>query len=192
MGWSIWLGINSITFSPYISLACIIFTQPRAVRVGNFETCPWVKCRRCSQGSNALHWAVDSEILCYVLCNYMVESFVADEKVKLLYLFRVDFCSNVVSFCRVFMKSLTKHLLVLIVQTDVKISFLWCRTGWSGFRYSSCYVLINTYSSLQKHAEIYISCIFFLFLQVSIPPLYSEVTVLLFTTCFQLFTGQDL
>ena len=58
MGWSIWLGINSITFSPYISLACIIFTQPRAVRVGNFETCPWVKCRRCSQGSNASHWAV--------------------------------------------------------------------------------------------------------------------------------------
>ena len=192
MGWSIWLGINSITFSPYISLACIIFTQPRAVRVGNFETCPWVKCRRCSQGSNALHWAVDSEILCYVLCNYMVESFVADEKVKLLYLFRVDFCSNVVSFCRVFMKSLTKHSLVLIVQTNVKISFLWCRTGWSRFRYSSRYILINTYS-LWKSMLNYIFHIhlFFCSCKFQFPP-YSEVTALLFITCFQLFTAQDL
>jgi len=65
------------------------------------------------------------------------------------------------------MTLLTKHLLVLMVQRNVKILALWCRFGWSGFRCCSCYRLITTHSDLEKHAELDISCALIHFLLAS-------------------------
>jgi len=150
--------VGSITLSPYISLACIIFTQTRGVRIGNFETCPWVKCRRCSQGSNASHWAV----------RYYVMNFAT---MWLDLLFRT---SGWESKATLFIPS---GLLVI------------CSILLQGLHEITDKALTSSDSS--NKCEDFVSLVQNWLIKIQFPP-YSEVTALLFITCFQLFTAQDL
>ena len=69
-----------------LSLACIVFTQPRRFRIGYFEICPYlhdVNVEGLKVQSGIKCFAVGNEILLYELCNYMIHYFVLYEKAKL-------------------------------------------------------------------------------------------------------------
>jgi len=165
--------VGSITLSPYISLACIIFTQTRGVRIGNFETCPWVKCRRCSQGSNASHWAVRYYVMNFATMwlDLLFRTSGWESKATLF------IPSGLLVICSILLQGLheiTDKALTSSDSSNKCEDFVSLVQNWLIKIQVFLTLHINQYLlSLEKHAELYISyTLIFLFLQVSVPTVF--------------------